>query len=304
MDNPQEQWYAIRDIRRSDENLPIWKFTHELSSEDFDEDVIRIGPKETFIGALLDAYYKVETKIKGWVEHEGYLRWLMHEAEQKGENFDPESEEGYIYAKKKGLKKMIIFNLKQHAKKKDNPFAICTESVGRENKDKYERCVMDIKKKNKITAQTKSKSLKPENNKKGYSIDIEKETLDNNNFRKVLYTAENTQLVLMSLKPKEDIGEEVHHGIDQFFRIEKGTGKVIINGKEHKITDGSSVVVPAGAKHNLINNGKDDLKLYSLYSPPHHAEGTTHKTKEDAEKDDEHFEKKKEKKAFNLKNKR
>ena len=128
-----------------------------------------------------------------------------------------------------------------------------------------------------------------ENDKKGHSVNIQKETEDNDNFRKVLYTGENTQLVLMSLKPGEDIGWEVHHGVDQFFRIEAGNGKAIINGNEYIISDGSSVIVPAGAKHNFINDGKTDLKLYSLYSPPHHKDGTIHKTKADAEADKEHF---------------
>jgi mannose-6-phosphate isomerase-like protein (cupin superfamily) len=125
--------------------------------------------------------------------------------------------------------------------------------------------------------------------KKGHSVNIEKETLDNNNFRKVLYTGENTQLVLMALKPGEDIGEEAHKNVDQFFRVEAGNGKAIINGYEYKIKDGSSIVVPAGSKHNFINTGKDELKLYSLYSPPHHKDGIIHKTKKIALEDKEHF---------------
>jgi len=128
-----------------------------------------------------------------------------------------------------------------------------------------------------------------ENSKKGFSDNIEKETLDNDNFRKVLYTGENTQLVLMSLDVGEDIGEEVHHGIDQFFRIEAGTGKAIINGNEYPLASKSAVVVPAGAKHNFINTGKDKLKLYSLYSPPHHEDGIVRKTKADTVGDKEHF---------------
>jgi mannose-6-phosphate isomerase-like protein (cupin superfamily) len=128
-----------------------------------------------------------------------------------------------------------------------------------------------------------------ENNKKGHSVDIQKETVDNNNFRKVLYTGENTQLVLMSINAGEDIGEEVHHGIDQFFRIEAGEGIATINGKQYTLADGVSVVVPAGAKHNFVNTGKTDLKIYSLYSPPHHKDGTIHKTKADAIQDKEHF---------------
>ena len=123
---------------------------------------------------------------------------------------------------------------------------------------------------------------------KGFVTDIEKDTVGNNNFRKVLYTGKNSQLVLMALKADEDIGEEVHD-VDQFFRIDAGSGKVIINGRETALKDGSAFIVPAGAKHNVIA-GSDGMKLYSIYSPPHHADGTTHKTKEEAEKDDEHFE--------------
>ncbi len=126
------------------------------------------------------------------------------------------------------------------------------------------------------------------NTTKGFSIDIENETIKNKNFRKVLYTGNNTQLVLMSLKPGEDIGDEAH-GVDQFFRFEKGTGKVTINGNKYEVSDGFSIIVPSGSKHNVKNDGKEDLKLYSLYSPPHHAEGTVHETKAEALKDDEHF---------------
>lgn len=125
-------------------------------------------------------------------------------------------------------------------------------------------------------------------NAKGFSVDIENETIKNKDFRKVLYTGNNIQLVLMNLKSGEDIGDEVH-GVDQFFRFEEGTGKVTINGKKHEVSDGFSVIVPAGSKHNVKNDGKEDLKMYTLYSPPHHADGTVHKTKEDATKDNEEF---------------
>jgi len=125
--------------------------------------------------------------------------------------------------------------------------------------------------------------------KKGFNANIEKETLKNKNFRKVLYTGKYSQLVLMSLKPKEDIGMEVHKKTDQFFRVESGKGKAIINDSEYTITDGSSIIVPAGAKHNIINTGDEDLKLYSVYSPSHHADGTIHKTKKDAMNDTESF---------------
>lgn len=122
----------------------------------------------------------------------------------------------------------------------------------------------------------------------GYVENIEKLTLENNDFRRVLYTARNAQLVLMSLLSHEEIGEEVHD-VDQFLRIEKGTGKALLNGVSHELMDGSAVVVPAGTKHNIINTGATAMKLYSLYMPPHHKDGTVHKTKADAEGDDEHF---------------
>lgn len=118
----------------------------------------------------------------------------------------------------------------------------------------------------------------------GHRTNIETDTIKNNNFRKVLFTTPRTQLVLMSLKPGEDIGEEKHKG-DQFFRFEKGEGKMVINGKESKLTNGSSVVVPEGAMHNVINTGKEPLKLYALYSPPQHKDGTVDKIK--PEKEDE-----------------
>ena len=117
---------------------------------------------------------------------------------------------------------------------------------------------------------------------KGYIDNIEKSTLENSNFRKVLYTAKNSQLVLMSLMPGEEIGEEVHT-LDQFLRIEKGVGKAILDGVEHEISDGSAVVVPAGTRHNIINTSPDaELKLYTIYSPPEHRDGTVHATKADA----------------------
>ncbi len=123
---------------------------------------------------------------------------------------------------------------------------------------------------------------------KGYITNIEKMSLENDNFRKVLYTSKNSQLVLMSLLPGEDIGEEVHD-VDQFFRVEKGVGTAILNDISHNISDGSVVVVPAGAKHNIINTGSDGMKLYTLYMPAHHRDGVIHKTKEEAEADTENF---------------
>ncbi|MFC1625332.1 cupin domain-containing protein [Patescibacteria group bacterium] len=124
---------------------------------------------------------------------------------------------------------------------------------------------------------------------KGYIKNIEKETKENENFRKVLYTAKNSQLVVMSIKPKEDIGEEVHD-LDQFIRIEEGEGKAVLDGVETNIKDDDAIVVPAGTKHNFINTSEEeDLKLYSIYSPPEHRDGVIHSTKSDAESDNEHF---------------
>jgi len=125
----------------------------------------------------------------------------------------------------------------------------------------------------------------PENEEDGggFQINIEQDTIENDNFRKVLFTTEMTQLVLMSLEPGEDIGEETHEG-DQFFRFEEGEGKMIIDGKETTVTDGDAVVVPEGALHNVINTSDtEDLKLYALYSPPQHEDGTVNETKPEKE---------------------
>lgn len=125
---------------------------------------------------------------------------------------------------------------------------------------------------------------------KGFNADIEKETLENENFRKVLYTTKRSQLVLMSLNPGEEIGMEVHPDNDQFFRFEKGEGKCIIDGHEYAVRDGSAIVVPAGAQHNVVNtSATEKLKLYTIYSPAHHRDGVVHPTKEIAEADDEEF---------------
>lgn len=125
---------------------------------------------------------------------------------------------------------------------------------------------------------------------KGFYINIEKETLENNNFRKVLYTGKNSQLVLMSLKPKEEIGMEIHPDNDQFFRFEKGEGRVIIDGNEYLVKDGDAIVVPAGAEHNVINISEtEELKLYTIYSPPHHKDGIVRITKEEAESNEAPF---------------
>jgi mannose-6-phosphate isomerase-like protein (cupin superfamily) len=123
---------------------------------------------------------------------------------------------------------------------------------------------------------------------KGFIDNIEKITKENNNFRKVVYTGHYMQLVLMSLKPGEEIGEEIH-GVDQFFRIEEGKCKVIIDDNEYIAEDDFAILVPAGAKHNVINIGDEDLKLYTIYAIPNHKDGTIHPTKEDAIKDEEHF---------------
>ena len=122
----------------------------------------------------------------------------------------------------------------------------------------------------------------------GYLDNIEEITLKNDYFRQVLYTGQHAQLVVMSLKPNEDIGMEVHEIVDQFIRVEAGVGKVIINGEERSVQDGSAFVVPAGAQHNLVNTSSENsLKLYTVYSPPHHKDGTVHQTKQDALTDSE-----------------
>jgi mannose-6-phosphate isomerase-like protein (cupin superfamily) len=118
---------------------------------------------------------------------------------------------------------------------------------------------------------------------KGFKSNIEKDTLSNSDFRRVLYTGKNSQLVLMNLRPGEEIGEEAHKTIDQFFRFEKGEGIVSIDGIKRNVTDGDAVVIPAGARHNVINTSKTtELKLYTIYSPPEHHDGTVRKTKADA----------------------
>lgn len=125
---------------------------------------------------------------------------------------------------------------------------------------------------------------------KGFKSNIEKDTLKNTNFRDVIYTGKYLQLVLMSLKAGEDIGEEIHKNNDQFFRFEGGTGKCIIDGNEYNVKDGDAIVVPAGAKHNVINvDSKKALKMYTIYALPHHEDGIVSTTKEYAENSSEHF---------------
>lgn len=124
---------------------------------------------------------------------------------------------------------------------------------------------------------------------KGYVDDIEDVTEENGDFRRVLYTGKNLQLVVMSLPPGCDIGEEVHDDRDQFFRIEEGEGVIVIDGVENPVEDDIAVIVPAGARHNVINTGEEDLKLYTIYGPPEHKDGTVHKTKEEADASHEHW---------------
>lgn len=124
---------------------------------------------------------------------------------------------------------------------------------------------------------------------KGYVDDIETATLRNTDFRRVLYTGSNLQLVLMTLQPGEQIGEETHDDGDQFFRVEEGKGEVLIDGRRHEVEDDFAVIVPAGARHNVINTGRAPLKLYTLYAPPEHRDAVVHRTRSDAVADDEHF---------------
>ena len=124
---------------------------------------------------------------------------------------------------------------------------------------------------------------------KGFVTNIEEDTLDNDDFRRVLYTSKNSQLVLMSLRGNEEIGEETHR-LDQFIRVEAGQGLAVLDGVAHRLSDGSAVVIPAGTRHNVINvSDTDELKLYTLYSPPEHRDGTVHKTKSEAIENEEHF---------------
>lgn len=125
---------------------------------------------------------------------------------------------------------------------------------------------------------------------KGYHADIEEVTKGNNDFRRVLYTGKHSQLVAMSLNPGEDIGLEVHEENDQFFRIEEGSGKCVIDGNEYEIKDDDAIIVPAGAEHNIINTSSDQaMKLYTIYSPSHHKDGIVRQTKEEALANEEDF---------------
>lgn len=124
---------------------------------------------------------------------------------------------------------------------------------------------------------------------KGFIADIEELTEENTDFRRVLYTGKNLQLVLMALQPGEEIGEEVHEDRDQFFRIEEGQGHIVIDGQRTPVEEDVAVIVPAGARHNLINTGDEPLLLYTLYGPPEHRDGLVQKTKKEAEGQEEHF---------------
>ena len=125
---------------------------------------------------------------------------------------------------------------------------------------------------------------------KGFKTAIEGDTLGNKNFRKVLYTSKHSQLVLMSLRPGEEIGVETHRENDQFFRVEKGRGRCLIDGNAYELSDGDAVVIPSGAQHNIINvSDTEELKLYTIYSPPHHKDGIVRATKKDAESNEEEF---------------
>src|SRR5690606_2831088 len=124
---------------------------------------------------------------------------------------------------------------------------------------------------------------------KGFVADIEDLSEEYDDFRRVLYTGKNLQLVLMSIEPGGEIGEEVHDDGDQFFRVEEGKGEVVIDGHRSKIEGDFGIVVPAGARHNVINTGDKPLRLYTIYAPPEHRDGTVHRTKADADASDEHF---------------
>ena len=125
---------------------------------------------------------------------------------------------------------------------------------------------------------------------KGYKTNMEKDATENKNFRKVVYTGKHLQLVLMNLKAGQEIGEEIHQDTDQFFRVEKGKGKCLVDGHVNDLNDGDILLVPAGARHNVINtDSKEDLKLYTLYGPPQHRDGLVCSTQEEAEKKEEKF---------------
>lgn len=124
---------------------------------------------------------------------------------------------------------------------------------------------------------------------KGFVADIEELTEENEDFRRVLYTGKNLQLVLMAIEPGSEIGEEVHADRDQFFRVEKGCGEIVIDGHRSEVKGDDAIIVPAGARHNILNTGDEPLRLYTLYAPPEHRDGTVHATRADADASQEHF---------------
>ena len=124
---------------------------------------------------------------------------------------------------------------------------------------------------------------------KGFVDDIERLTEENQDYRRVVYTGQHLQLVLMTLRPGEEIGEEVHDDRDQFFRVEAGEGEILIDGKTHRVKADDAMIVPAGARHNVRNVGSEPLKLYTIYGPPEHVDGTVHRTKAEADAAHEHF---------------
>ena len=187
---------------------------------------------------------------------------------------------------KKDLEEKVILMLQKNPNPSDFVVHAWSEKNGYDT-HKVEAMIYSLATKYVKSMGTKSKAA-ADSKAKGFVTNIEKDTKQNKNFRKVLYTGKHSQLVLMTLKAGEEIGEEVHTTIDQFFRIDEGGGKVMINGSSHKVKDGSAFIVPAGAKHNVIA-GDEGMKLYSVYSPPNHKDGTIHKTKEDAEANEEHF---------------
>ncbi len=180
--------------------------------------------------------------------------------------------EMFIEGKMKSLDMEIKKFLKKNPKPKDTQIHALAEKLG-----------IDVHKFEEMVYQILGDMLKEATeDKNGFDVNIESETLLNTNFRKVIYTAPNMQLVVMSIP--DEIGMETHEKGDQFIRIEGGEGKAIIDGREFPIKSQTAFIIPEGAEHNVINTGDDDLKLYAVYAPPNHPEGTVHKTKEEAEK--------------------
>jgi len=191
----------------------------------------------------------------------------MKKKKLEEENLNPYDKLGQAMAKKLGVKPPF-----KKKKEKGNQNAMVQRN--------YEHQILSFKE---FLNESQNSS------KIGFHTNIEQDTLDNDSFRKVLYTGKHIQLVLMTLKPGEEIGTETHETIDQFFRIESGKGKSIINGNEYNLSDGDVIIVPAGAEHNIINTGNTALQMYTLYSPPNHQDGIEFATKEEASKSKEKF---------------